>query len=251
VACHDGDSKRINREIPQRAGMSPEDGALRSRYQPAWPPVGGYPVQPTSEFDGSGIGIAAAPAWVDSLTLPDRDPSATNMVKGDGVGYIALASRRHSVPWISTEIPFCGFPKGISIVPRWPGSKPGRVAAVSLATDTTTPMLAWFSTSKAKTVGDAAGGLVGGVLVAGVAVAVADGCSAVGIGVGAQAPSVIRIAAKVRRISVLPHKSRGGRWDGAYRSGVTTRAMGHGHGTGRASRWHPLKYIAPSSLSVG
>jgi hypothetical protein len=145
------------------------------------------------------------------------------MVNGDGVGYIALARRRHSAPWISTEIPFCGFPRGISMVPRWPGSKPGRVAAVSLATDTTTPMLAWFSTSKEKTVGDAAGGFVGGVLVAATPVAVADGrdvgCSAVGLGVGAHAQNVIRIAAKVRRISVLAYESRGGRWDGAYRSG--------------------------------
>jgi hypothetical protein len=141
--------------------MSPDDGAFRSRFRRQLDPVGGYPVQPTSEFDGSGIGVLEAPARVESLTVPDCDPSTTSMVKVDGVGYIALPSRRHSVPWISTEIPFCGFPRGISIVPRWPDSKPGMVAAVSLATDTTTPMLAWFSTSKAKTVGDAAGGFVG------------------------------------------------------------------------------------------
>jgi hypothetical protein len=45
----------------------------------------------------------------------------------------------------------------IEIVPRWPGSKPGSVAAVSLATDTTTPMLASFSTSKENDVGEGTG----------------------------------------------------------------------------------------------
>jgi hypothetical protein len=171
-------------------------------------PVGRYPPQPTSEFDGSGIGVLEAPARVESLTLPDCGPSSTSRVKGDGVGYIALASRRHSVPWISTEIPFRGFRRLIETVPRCPGSKPGRVAAVSLATDTTTPMLAWFSTSKVKIVGDAVGGfgggLNGGVLVAGVAATVADGSDVggceVGLGDGEHASSVITTAANARRI---------------------------------------------------
>jgi hypothetical protein len=135
------------------------------------PDVGGYPVQPTSEFDGSGIGELDAPARAESLTVPDCDPSTSRMVKGDGVGYIALASSRHSLPWISTEIPFCGFPSGIEIVPRCPRSKPRRVAEVSLATDTTTPMVAWFSTSKAKTLPEPSGEVVGDVPL----VAVADG----------------------------------------------------------------------------
>jgi hypothetical protein len=161
-------------------------------------------------------------------------------VKGDGAIYISLASRPHPVPWISTAIPFRGFRRLIEIVPRCPGSKPGSVAAVSLATDTTTPMLAWFSTSNVKVVGDAVGGFGGGrnggVLVAGVAATVAvgrevGGCE-VGLGVGAHAQSVIRSAANARRIFCLAAMCRRGRrWDGAYRSSVTTRALEDGHRT--------------------
>lgn len=109
-------------------------------------------------------------------------------------------------------MPFCGSRTLIEIVPRCPGSKPGSVAAVSLATDTTTPMLAWFSTSKVKVVGDAVGGFGdgrnGGVLVAGVAATVADGSevggSEVGLGEGAHAPSMTMSAANARRIFGLP-----------------------------------------------
>jgi hypothetical protein len=93
-------------------------------------------------------------------------------------------------------------------VPRCPGSKPGRVAAVSLATDTTTPILAWFSTSNLKVEGEAVGGFGdgrnGGVLFAGVAATVADGSEVgggeVGLGVGAHATRVTRSAANARRI---------------------------------------------------
>jgi hypothetical protein len=150
--------------------------------------------------------------------VPGCDPSTTSTVKGKGVGYMALASRRHCVPWISTEIPFCGFRRLIEIVPRCAGSKPGRVAAVSLATDTITPMLAWFSTSKAKAVYEGVGEFAGEAL-AGAGLSEADGRTArvseVGPGAGEQAPSANRSAATVNRICVLPSRRCSRRSDGA------------------------------------
>lgn len=46
----------------------------------------GYPPQPTSEFDGSGIGVAATPGLVESLIVPAFGPSSTTSVKVPGVG---------------------------------------------------------------------------------------------------------------------------------------------------------------------
>lgn len=175
---------------------------------PAGQDSSSYPPQPTSEFDGSGIGALEAPARVERLTLPACAPSSTSRVKGEGVGYIALASRRHSVPWISTEMPFCGFRRLIEIVPRCPGPKPGRVAAVSLATDTITPMLARFSTSKEKVVSEADGLGVGTRTVlgddddgrAGPVVSAVVGCGEV-VGAGEHAPSTAMSTATNTRIS--------------------------------------------------
>lgn len=152
-----------------------------------------------------------APARVESWTVPASGPSSTSRVKGTGVGYIAVASSRHPPPWISTAMPFSGFNSGIEIVPRCPGSNPGKVAAESLATETTTPKLAWFSTSKLKATGDAVRSVVGVVVGNGVIATVADGAGVGGcvdgLGVGLQAEIAIRSAASARRIALLASRT--------------------------------------------
>ena len=139
------------------------------------------------------------------LTVPASGPSSTRRVKSSGVGYPALASRLHPKPWISTPIPLDGFMSLIEIVPRCPGSKPGIVAAVSLATDTITAVLERFSTSNENMTGPTTGS--GPVLVVGTGVSTACEASWIvgsGVGAGEQA-ATITIRAASTSIFIARH----------------------------------------------